>query len=264
MPLAVRDQVGHSRHRPVVVHHLADDACGVEPCEAREVDRGLGLAGALQDAARAGAQREDVTGLDEIPGAAAGVDRDLDRARAVGRGDAGADPLPRLDRDREGGAERRLVAVGHRAQAELFAALAGQAEADQAAAVLRHEVDRLGRRKLGRDRQVAFVLAVGGVDDNDELALADVVDRLLDRGERGRTGGGLHLTADRTAQRCASRSTYFASTSASRFTASPAWSPESVVSRSVCGTSAMPTPRSSSAAIVSETPSTASEPFSTQ
>ena len=80
--------------------------------------------------------------------------------------------------------KRRLVPLGHRPQAELVAALLGQAEADQPAAVRRHEVDRLGRRELGGDRQVALVLAVGRVDDDDELALADVLDRLLDRRER--------------------------------------------------------------------------------
>ena len=78
--------------------------------------------------------------------------------------------LARLDRRREGGAERRLVVLGHRAQPELVAALLGQAEADQAAPVRGHEVDRLGRRELGGDRQVALVLAVGRVDDDDELA----------------------------------------------------------------------------------------------
>ncbi len=32
--------------------------------------------------------------------------------------------------------------------------------------------------------EVALVLAIGGVDDHDELAVADVVDRLVDRRER--------------------------------------------------------------------------------
>ncbi len=68
--------------------------------------------------------------------------------------------------------------------AELVGALLGQAEADQAARVRRHEVDRLGRRELRRDRQVALVLAVRVVDDDDHPALADVLDRLLDRRER--------------------------------------------------------------------------------
>ena len=40
-----------------------------------------------------------------------------------------------------------------------------------------------GCRELGRDREVALVLAVGGVDDDDHLPLADVLDRLVDRRE---------------------------------------------------------------------------------
>ena len=48
----------------------------------------------------------------------------------------------------------------------------------------RHEVDRLGGRELRRDRQVALVLAIGRVDDDDEPALPDVLDRLLDGRER--------------------------------------------------------------------------------
>ena len=41
-------------------------AAGMQPGEAREVDAGLGLAGALQHAAGLGLQREDVAGLDEV------------------------------------------------------------------------------------------------------------------------------------------------------------------------------------------------------
>ena len=171
---------------------------GLRPGQAREVDGGLGLAGALQHAAGAGAEREDVAGLDEVAGALRRVDRHLDRVRAVGRGDAGRDALARLDRDRERGLVRRLVVVGHRLELELVAALLRQAEADEAAAVRGHEVDRLGRGELRGDRQVALVLAVGRVDDDHELALADVLDRLVDRGEgRCRLGLRAHLFPDR-------------------------------------------------------------------
>src|SRR5690242_669360 len=100
------------------------------------------------------------------------------------RGDACRDPLTGLDRDREGRPERRLVALGHLLKAELVAALLGQTEADQATAVRSHEVDRFRSRELSRDRQIALVLAVGGVDDDHEPARADVLDRLLDGRER--------------------------------------------------------------------------------
>ena len=64
--LAVRRQVVDAGHRPVVVHDLADDARGIEPGQAREIDRRLGLADSLEHAARASAQRKHVPGLDEI------------------------------------------------------------------------------------------------------------------------------------------------------------------------------------------------------
>ena len=47
-----------------------------------------------------------------------------------------------------------------------------------------HEVDRLGRDLLGREHEVALVLAVLVVHDDDELPGAKVFAGLLDRGER--------------------------------------------------------------------------------
>ena len=47
-----------------------------------------------------------------------------------------------------------------------------------------HEVDLLGRRELGRHREVALVLAVLVVTDDDHLALAQVVEGGLDGRER--------------------------------------------------------------------------------
>ena len=79
----------------------------------------------------------------------------------------------------------RLVLRRHQVEPELVAALGRERQADQPAPVGRHEVDRLGRRELGRQREVALVLAVLGVADDDHAAGADVLDRLLDAAERG-------------------------------------------------------------------------------
>src|SRR5206468_3083851 len=122
------------------------------------------------------------------------------------------------------------------------AALLGQAQADQTARVGGHEVDRLGGGELRRDREVALVLAVGRVDDDDELALADILDRVLDRGERSPLLAQRLGHAEEIVSRSTSRSTYLASTSASRFTSSPGPSRPSVVASSVCGTSAIENP----------------------
>ena len=64
---------------------------------------------------------------------------------------------------------------------QLVGALARQRQADQAAAVLGHEVDGVGRRHLRGNDEVALVLAVLGVDQDDHAAVAQVLDDLVDR-----------------------------------------------------------------------------------
>ena len=194
--LAIADQIGHPRHRAVLVHDLADDSRRGDAGQPREVDGSLGLARALQHASGACLQREDVARLDEVEGVRGGVDRDLDRVGAVVCRDAGRDSLPCFDRDGEGRAERRLVLICHLAQPELRAALRREAQADEASPVGGHEVDGCGCDELGRDREVALVLAILVVDDDDEAAGADLLERFVDRGERrrpahhGHTGDG--------------------------------------------------------------------------
>src|SRR6185312_453604 len=138
---------------------------------------------------------------------------------------------------------------------ELVAALRRQREADQPAPLLRHEVDRLGRRELRGEREVALVLAVLVVADDDHLALADVLDRLLDGGEARR-----RLL---TAHRSTSFSTYFASTSTSRLTVRPGTAEPRLVRSRVSGIRETLSDSASTALTVRLTPSTAIDPFST-
>ena len=61
-------QLREAGHCAVVVHDLADDAHRPAAGEPGEIDCRLGVAGALEDAAGLGAQREDVAGLHEVVG----------------------------------------------------------------------------------------------------------------------------------------------------------------------------------------------------
>src|SRR5262249_30512073 len=214
-------QVGAPRHGAVGVQDLTDDAGRIEVREPGEIDAGLRLAHALQHAAGAGPQREDVTGPAQIAGHGGGVDGDADRCRAVGRRDARRDPEPgrRVDADRERGLVRLVVVLGHLRQAERLAALRGQRHADEAASVRRHEVDHRRADLFGRPDQIPFVLAPLVVGDDDELARANVRNRLFYCAERH------------------SCLTYLPSTSASTCTRSPAASFPSVVCARVNGTS---------------------------
>jgi hypothetical protein len=52
----------------MVLEDLADDRCGFEAGELREITTGFGVAGAHQHAAVLRHQREDVAGLDDVRG----------------------------------------------------------------------------------------------------------------------------------------------------------------------------------------------------
>ena len=79
---------------------------------------------------------------------------------------------------------KREVLIGDiSGRCEVVAALFGERQADQPAAVRGHEVDGFGRDFFGGHGEVAFVFAVLVVDENDHAALADFLDSFFDGGE---------------------------------------------------------------------------------
>ena len=177
-------ELRHPRHGAVLVHHLADHAARIESRDPRQIDRRLGLAGAHHHAAVARAQRRHVAGPHEIRRLRRRVDGRQNRRRAIGCRDAGGDVVLRVDRHAERRAERRRVRVDGERNVQLVEPLAGEREADLSAAVARHEVDHRRRHFLRRDRQIAFVLPIGIVDDNHHAAGANLLDRVFDSRER--------------------------------------------------------------------------------
>ena len=183
--LLEREQVGQPRHGAVVLDDFAEHAGGIEARQAREVDRGLGVAAALEHAARLGAQRKDVAGLDEVAGLRFRVGEQADRLRAVLGADAGGDVVRGVDGDGEVGFEALAVVEHHAVEAEPRGAFVRDRRADQAAAKAHHEVDALRRRLFRGEDEVALVLALGVVDHDDRLARADVAQDGVDRVDAG-------------------------------------------------------------------------------
>ena len=155
------------------------------------------MAGADQDAAFASDQRKDVARRDDIGGTFGRIDRGRNRSRPVERRNAGRNAFARLDRLREGGAVARGVRAHHEFEPKLVGARLRQRQADEAAAMLGHEVDGVGRRHLRRNDEVALVLAIFRVDENDHAAILHLLDDLLDRRDDGITPGGMTLVRAR-------------------------------------------------------------------
>ena len=187
VPTGEADEVGQARHLAVALHDLADHRAWLKSSEAAEVDRGLGLTGPHQGPAFAGAQRKHMPGLDQVICGRMRVHQHLHRTRAIRGRDAGRDAGARLNRDREGRSQRGRVGalIDHQPQAQPVEDGAVHRDADQAATVGRHEVDRLRRHELRRQRQVSFVLAILVVGDDQRLAQREGLDCLFHRRERG-------------------------------------------------------------------------------
>ena len=173
-------ELGHARHRPVVVHDLADHAGRRAAGQAREIDDALGLASPYEDAAVPRPQGEDVARTGQIGRGRVGPDRLPDGVSAVRGADARGDAAGGLDGDREG----RPVCVGvvgglHR-QLELVAERTVEGHADQPPALLGHEVDVVRGDELREHREVALVLAIGVVHEDHHAPLGEVLDAVGD------------------------------------------------------------------------------------
>ena len=158
-------------------------------------------------------------------------------ARSAAR-DAGGDALAGVDAD----GERRLHALGvvrrHRPSCRRSRTSLLQRHAEQAAAVRHRESDQLGRGQLGGEDEVALVLAVLVVDDDDGRGRR----RCRRSPARSVSSAGRRCSVvpfgrgwQPVRARPSSFSTYFARTSTSRLTGSPGPLAPSVVSSSVVG-----------------------------
>ena len=98
-----------------------------------------------------------------------------------------------------------VFSADHQRQLQLVEPLALDRQADHAARVADHERHRLGRDLLGRHDEVALVLAVLVVDDDDDLAARDRGDGVLD------VLSNVMSAASWLGLRSSSRSTYLAS-----------------------------------------------------
>jgi hypothetical protein len=99
-------------------------------------------------------------------------------AVAIMGGDAGRDAFARLDGHGERGAIAGQVGSHHRLEPKLLRARLSHRQADQAATMLGHEIDRIGRRHLRRNDEVALVLPVFRVDKDHHPAVAQVFNDL--------------------------------------------------------------------------------------
>ncbi len=180
MPLLEFQQLRQPRHRAVFIQDLAEHARRAQPREPRQVHARLRVPRAPQDAPLLRAQRKDVPRLHQIARRRLEIGERADGLRAILRADARRHAFRRIDRDGEIGAIALAILHDHARQPEPLRALLGDRHADEPAPMRRHEVDRLGGDHLRRHDQVALVLAIRIIRDDDHPPRAQIAEHIVD------------------------------------------------------------------------------------
>src|SRR5450756_80642 len=178
-------ELGPASARAVLAQNLANHSGWCEAGKAGEIDGRLSVAHALEYSSLARAQRRDVSRTAQIARNGVGIDSDPDGFGAIlcahSRGDTKA--LVRIDAD----GESRAVLVGIDfallSELELVGTFPRKRETNPPARLTDHEVDHFRPDQLRRADEIAFVLAILIVGDDDQLASLDVGYRLLDCSE---------------------------------------------------------------------------------
>ena len=170
----------------VIIGELADHAHGRQTREPAKIDRRLGMARTHEHPAFPRDQRKHMAGADKIGRPHIAIGETANRIAALFGGNPGGQAMLDIDRYREGGAVRRVVGRHHRLKVQSSGVGGGHRRADDAAAIADDEGHFFRRAQRGGANEIAFVLAVAVVGDDDDFAARDRLDRLRDRmGHRG-------------------------------------------------------------------------------
>ena len=183
VPLAELLQLRQPGHAAILVHDLADHPGGIEPCQPGQVDAGLGVAGSAQNPSLFGSQGKEMARGHKIALFSPGIDKGLHSCRPIEGRDSGGGGSPGIHRYGKSGLHGLGILKGHQGQLQLIQPLSNHGDADQAPSMADHEVYGLRRRLFCRQDQVALVLPIFIVQDNDKAARLDLLYRLFYRAE---------------------------------------------------------------------------------
>ena len=181
--IAKLEEVREARHGAVFMEDFANDANRIKPGHADKIHRSLGMAGTAKDAAFPGLEGKNVAGRNEVVRGGMRVGKDANRPGAVVGADAGGDTGSGINADHESGFEIVAILIDHAPDAKRSEAAFGGGNADETAPMFCHKVDGFRADFLGGHNEVAFVLSILIIGDNDHAALADVFKAIFDRVE---------------------------------------------------------------------------------
>jgi hypothetical protein len=164
-----------------IVDNLANRRSLDLASKSTELSSSLGMAWSLSNSTRARLQWEDVTGAAEAIRTCVGVGEGSTGKGAVTSADSGRDRgVGRVDRDGVGGASRVLVVGNHLREIEGGGEFGRERSADITRRMADEEAHLLSCHIFSGDNQIGFIFARRVVKNDEELAIAESLNRLGD------------------------------------------------------------------------------------
>ena len=195
-------QLRHTGHGAVVVDDFNESAGRGQASQPCQVHRSLGVSGTHQHTAVASTQRVDVTRTAQVVRSDIGIGQSLDSgSTVVHRHTGGATLAQQVDGNSEGGSQQRRVVMHLHVEVQFSATLFGDRGTEHTTTIFEHEIHMVRRYFFCRHDEIALVLAVLVVDNNDKFACLEVFDSLFYR-VQFKFHISLRYLLDITIQRC--------------------------------------------------------------
>jgi len=142
------------------------------------------MTGAAQHAALPVPEWKDVARSNEVCLPGLRVGQELDGAGAIFGRDTRRNSALCINGDGERGSHRLQAVLGHQGEFELIQPLRQHWNANDPGSVPDRKSYQLGRCLLGRKHEIAFISGIGVIGEDNNFAVADIVDHSLDRIKR--------------------------------------------------------------------------------
>lgn len=172
MPVGELEQVVPAGHLAIVPDYLADDRRRIKTRNPAEVDRSLSVARSPQYALGICRKQVQVPRPDKVGGFRCFIEHRRDCFGAIESRDSGCHAAAAIHGHGEGGRKLGCSSgwLSEHRNAELGQTTGLHGQTNHTPALSHHEIDDLRSGKLGGDDQVALVLPVRAIDDDDWLA----------------------------------------------------------------------------------------------
>ncbi|CAI8409258.1 MAG: Uncharacterised protein [Hyphomonas sp. TMED17] len=184
MQLRKRHQLWQSRHRTIIIHNFTDHTRRVQTRHARNIDRRFSMPGPHQCSAIPRDKWKHMPGRNDVIRVERRIDSDIYRMRPIMRRNTRRDAVFCFDRHGKSRPHTFAIFPRHHMEVQGPGTLRRHRQTNQTTPETGHKIHHFRRRETCRNNQVAFILTVFSIDQNEHSSIPGIFNDFVDAGYR--------------------------------------------------------------------------------